>query len=383
MKHLVSHSRPAILSPAALSLCVATLTCGLILAPVLARPAFAQAPAATGQETPPPPAEPKPQPGSEPPKAEPKKDETPAAPPEKKAETPPAPPDKKAETPPAPPEQKPAMPSEQKPETPAATPAPTAPEPADELTTLQGMSDRELAKRLLAFSRACSYGDIYEACGVNMDDPATEEPLSHVPPPDMKVRLERFRKSYPNPATWQNVAVCFTLAYFKIDYAANLRALLRPYQEEMALYGGARTASAATRQWLAFQKQAGHSLFETLALPNLLLRLYERNSDVAVLRQILAMRGIGGLAEAAAVAQTSLLLNKPRVVVEALAKDRPAMVSLGRFVSPTMVRNDYFKVLKAVGDLAGDPEYPDRAAAARLLQALKTGRSAVPRVTGE
>lgn len=372
MKHSVSHSRPSIPSLAALPLCVVTLSCGLAFAPALTRPASAQAPASTGQEAPPPPAAPKPEPGSAPPQAEPQppsKDETPATPSEK------------TETPATPPAQ-----PEQKPETPAVTPEPPAPltsEPAEELITLQGMSDRELAKRLLAFSRACSYGDIYETFGVSMNDPATDEPLSHVPPPDMKVRLEQFRKAYANPATWQNVAVCFTLAYFKIDYAANLRALLRPYQEEMALYSRARTASAATRQWLAYQKQAGPSLFETLALPNLLLRLYERNTDGAALRQILAMRGIGGLAEAAAVAQTSLLLHKPRVVVEALAKDRPAMMSFGRFVSPTLVRNDYFKILKGVRELADDPEYPNRAAAVGLLQALKTGRAAMPRVTRE
>lgn len=369
MKHLVSHSRPLVPSLAALPLCVITLSCGLAFAPALTRPAFAQPPSSTGQKTSPPPAAPTPEPGSAPPQAvpqSPSKDETPATPPVKKTETPAAPP--------------------AQPETPAVTPEPptlSPSEPAEELITLQGMSDRELAKRLLAFSRACSYGDIYETFGVSMNDPATEEPLSHVPPPDMKVRLEQFRKAYANPATWQNVAVCFTLAYFKIDYAANLRALLRPYQEEMALYSRARTVSAATRQWLAYQKQAGHSLFETLALPNLLLRLYERNTDGAALRQLLAMRGIGGLAEAAAVAQTSLLLHKPRVVVEALAKDRPAMVSFGRFVSPTLVRNDYFKILKGVRELADDPEYPNRAAAVGLLQALKTGRAAMSRVTRE
>lgn len=189
--------------------------------------------------------------------------------------------------------------------------------PSAPCATLEGIGDREVLKRLLAFSRACSYGDIYQTMGVNMDDPISDADLAAVSPDDLKLRLLRLRQTYSNPATWQNVAINFTLAYFNLDYGVNLRALLRPYVEEIALL--APRPTAATRRWAALQKKAGDSLFEALAAPNLFLRLYEHNGDTNVLKYILAMRGIGGLGEASAEAQTTLLLAHPREVVNALA----------------------------------------------------------------
>lgn len=255
--------------------------------------------------------------------------------------------------------------------------SPTAAEAEAQALAFRNCTDAEALKAVLEFSRACSYGNTYTALAVDMDAPISDQALRGLPASCLKTRLEKLRKSHKNAASWQNVGISFTLAFFGVDYEKNLHQILRTYEAEQAIiYDGKATVA---QQWTVLQRQAGASLFEPLALPQLLIRLYENNQDTRVLRRVLAMRGIGGLAEASAETQTNMLLTKPRAVVDAIANDNRALISLGRFISPMMIRNDYYKVCKLLGDLAVDTQYRQRYSANTLLQTIQSSRTPTPR----